>query len=126
MPLNRFDPSSALSRLQSDLSAAGSHASHGGTSVHTSTEGDDIVITVEGIDPSDVDVQVGGGRLTIKGASGGSTSESHDDGGAHFSSSSSSSSSFSRSFSIPDGVEQSDVSTEPAGNGVKVRIRNAA
>ncbi|GAA3289091.1 MULTISPECIES: Hsp20 family protein [Dactylosporangium] len=126
MPLNRWDPTNALARMQDDLSSAAHQAHSHSASVNTATEGDDLVITVEGIDPSDVDVQVGGGRLTIKGAGGGSTSESHDEGGAHFSSSSSSSSSFSRSFSIPEGVEQSDVSTEPSGNGVKVRIRNAA
>jgi HSP20 family molecular chaperone IbpA len=122
MPLNRWDPSTALARLQED---AGS-AAHHGTSVHTATEGDDLVITVEGVNASDVDVQVSGGRLTIKGQSGGSTSESHDVAGGHYSSSSSSSSSFSRSFSVPADVEQSDVSTESSGNGVKVRIRNAA
>jgi len=124
MPLNRWDPTSALARLEQDLGGAAQHAH--AASVRTATDGDDLVITVEGIDPSDVDVQVAGGRLTIKGTGGSSTSESHDAGGAHFSSSSSSSSSFSRSFSVPDGVEQSDVSTEPAGNGVTVRIRNAA
>ena len=127
MPLNRFDPSSALSRLQGDLSSAASHASHGGTSVHTATEGDDIVITVEGIDPSDVSVSVSGGQLTVKGSGGSNTAESGDvAGGGHFSSSASSSSSFSRSFSVPADVEQSDVSTSPTANGVTVRIRNAA
>jgi HSP20 family molecular chaperone IbpA len=124
MPLNRWDPSSALARMEQDMGSAAQHAHS--ASVSTATDGDDLVITVEGIDASDVDVQVSGGRLTIKGASGGGTSQSHDAGGAHFSSSSSSSSSFSRSFSIPADVEQSDVSTEPSGNGVKVRIRNAA
>ncbi|WP_433076447.1 Hsp20 family protein [Dactylosporangium sp. CA-052675] len=124
MPLNRWDPTSALARLEQDMGNAAHHAH--AASVRTATDGDDLVITVEGIDPSNVDVQVSGGRLTIKGAGGSSTSESHDAGGAHFSSSSSSSSSFSRSFSVPEDVEQSDVSTEPSGNGVKVRIRNAA
>jgi HSP20 family molecular chaperone IbpA len=124
MPLNRWDPMNALARLEQDLGDAASQAHT--TKVHTATEGDDLVITVEGIDPSDVDVQVSGGRLTVKGRSGGSTSESRDEGGAHYSSSSSSSSSFARSFSVPGDVEQSDVSTEPTGNGVKVRIRNAA
>ncbi|WP_433617159.1 Hsp20 family protein [Dactylosporangium sp. CA-139114] len=124
MPLNRWDPTSALARLEQDMGDAAQHAH--AASVRTATDGDDLVITVEGIDPSNVDVQVAGGRLTIKGAGGSSTAESHDAGGAHFSSSSSSSSSFSRSFSVPQDVEQSDVSTEPSGNGVKVRIRNAA
>ncbi|MER7276418.1 Hsp20/alpha crystallin family protein [Dactylosporangium sp. NPDC000244] len=124
MPLNRWDPTNALARLEQDMGNAAHHAH--AASVRTATDGDDLVITVEGIDPSNVDVQVSGGRLTIKGAGGSSTSESHDAGGAHFSSSSSSSSSFSRSFSVPEDVEQSDVSTEPSANGVKVRIRNAA
>ncbi|MGI5242918.1 Hsp20 family protein [Dactylosporangium sp. CA-139066] len=124
MPLNRWDPSNALARMQEDMAGAAHHAHH--ASVNTATDGDDLVITVEGVDPSGVDVQVSGGRLTIKGQSGSSTSESGDVAGGHFSSSSSSSSSFSRSFSVPDGVEQSDVSTEASGNGVKIRIRNAA
>jgi HSP20 family molecular chaperone IbpA len=123
MPLNRWDPTSALARIEHEVGDAAHHAHS--TSVQTATEGDDLVITIEGIDPSDVDVQVSGGRLTIKGSSGGGTSESHDEGGAHFSSTSSSSSSFSRSFSLPEGVDQSDVDTQPSGNGVKVRIRNA-
>jgi len=123
MPLNRWDPTSALARIETEVGNAASHAHS--TSVQTATEGDDLVITIEGIDPSDVDVQVSGGRLTIKGQSGGGTTESRDEGGAHFSSTSSSSSSFSRSFSLPEGVDQSDVETQPSGNGVKVRIRNA-
>jgi HSP20 family molecular chaperone IbpA len=126
MPLNRWDPSSALARMQDDLSSAAHHSSHQGTSVHTSTDGDDLVITVEGIDPSDVSVSVSGGRLTVQGRSGSNTSESGDVAGGHYSSSSSSSSSFSRSFSVPNDVEQSDVSTSPSANGVTVRIRNAA
>src|SRR5690242_8543076 len=124
MPLNRWDPSNALARLQEDMAGAAHHAH--GASVHTATDGDDLVITVEGIDASAVDVHVSGGRLTIKGQSGGSTSQSRDVAGGHYSSTSSSSSSFSRSFSVPGDVEQSDVSTEPTANGVKVRIRNAA
>ncbi|MFG2041953.1 Hsp20/alpha crystallin family protein [Dactylosporangium sp. NPDC048998] len=122
--MNRWDPTNALARLEQDMGNAAHHAH--GASVSTATDGDDLVITVEGVDPSDVDVQLAGGRLTIKGRSGSSTSESHDVGGAHFSSSSSSSSSFSRTFSVPDGVEQSDVSTERTGGGVKIRIHNAA
>lgn len=125
MPLNRWDPTNALARLQDDLSSAAHHA-HGGTSVHTTTDGDDLLITVEGVDPSDVKVQVAGGRLTVAGQSGSSSSTSGGEGGVHYSSSSSSSSSFSRSFSVPADVEQSDVSTESTGNGVKIRIRNAA
>ncbi|MER7007930.1 Hsp20/alpha crystallin family protein [Dactylosporangium sp. NPDC000555] len=124
MPLNRWDPTSALARLEQDLGNAARQAHS--SSVSTATDGDDLVITVEGINPADVHVQVAGGLLTINGQSGGSRSESHDVGGAHFSSSSSSSSSFSRSFSVPGDVAQSDVSTEPTGNGVKIRIRNAA
>ncbi|GAA2369963.1 Hsp20/alpha crystallin family protein [Dactylosporangium salmoneum] len=124
MPLNRWDPHNALARLEQDLGNAASHAH--GASVTTARDGDDLVITVEGVNPSDVDVQVSGGRLTIKGQSGSSTSESQDFQGGHFSSSSSSSSSFSKSFSLPDGVDQSDVSTERSGSGVKVRIHNAA
>ncbi|MEV8516552.1 Hsp20 family protein [Dactylosporangium sp. NPDC051484] len=124
MPLNRWDPTSALARLEQDLGNAAHHAH--AASVSTATDGDDLVITVAGVDPADVHVQVGGGRLTIKGQSGGSRSESLDVSGGHFSSSSSSSSSFSRSFSVPADVEQSDVSTEPTAGGVKIRIRNAA
>src|SRR6185369_10413901 len=114
MPLNRWDPTNALARMEQDLSSAAHQAESHSASVSTATDGDDLVITVEGIDPSNVDVQVSGGRLTINGTGGSSTSESHDASGAHFSSSSSSSSSFSRSFSVPDDVEQSVVSTEPS------------
>jgi HSP20 family molecular chaperone IbpA len=94
--------------------------------VSTSTEGDDLVVTVTGVDPSDVKVSVAGGRLTISAAGGTSTSESSSEGGASFSSYSSSSSSFNRSFSLPDGVDESDVSTSPTADGVTVRIHNAA
>ncbi|WP_432825401.1 Hsp20 family protein [Dactylosporangium sp. CA-092794] len=124
MPLNRWDPTNALARLQDDLGSAAHHAHS--ASVHTATEGDDLVITVEGIDPSDVHVQVSGGRLTISGKGGSSSSSSSDSGGAHFSSTSSSSSSFTRSFSVPAEVDQSDVSTESTASGVKIRIHNAA
>ena len=124
MPLGRWNPSEALARIESEVDNAASHAHS--TSVSTTTEGDDLVITVNGVDPSSVDVQVSGGRLTIKGGGGTSTSSHHEEGGATFSSSSSSSSSFSRSFSLPDGVTESDVSTTPSANGVTVRIHNAA
>lgn len=132
MPLSRWNPSDALARIEAEVGNAASqahahsHAHSGAVSVSTATEGDDLVITVNGVDPSDVDVQVSGGRLTIKGGAGTSTSEHHSEGGATFSSSSSSSSSFSRSFSLPDGVTESDVSTTPSANGVTVRIHNAA
>lgn len=124
MPLSRWNPSDALARIESEVDHAASHAHS--ASVSTATEGDDLVITVTGVDPSDVDVQVAGGRLTIKGGGGTSTSEHHSEGGATFSSSSSSSSGFSRSFSLPDGVTESDVSTTPTAGGVTVRIHNAA
>jgi len=124
MPLSRWDPTSALARIENEVDHAAQHAH--AASVKTATEGDDLVITVDGIDPSNVDVQVTGGRLTITGQGGSNSSESHEEGGAHFSSSSSSSSSFTRSFSLPDGVDQSDVETQPSGNGIKVRIKNAA
>ncbi|MET7421941.1 Hsp20 family protein [Dactylosporangium sp. NPDC005555] len=124
MPLGRWNPSEALARIESEVdhAASRSHAA----SVSTATEGDDLVITVDGVDPSNVDVQVSGGRLTIKGGGGTSTSSHSSEGGATFTSSSSSSSSFSRSFSLPDGVTESDVSTTPSANGVTVRIHNAA
>ncbi|GAA2619791.1 hypothetical protein GCM10010399_58570 [Dactylosporangium fulvum] len=124
MPLSRWDPASALARIENEVSNAAQHAHS--TSVRTSTDGDDLVITVDGVDPSNVDVQVSGGTLTVRGQGGSSTSGSYDQGGVHFSSSSSSSSSFARSFSLPSGVDQSDVVTEPSGNGVKIRIKNAA
>ena len=128
MPLSRWNPSDALARIEAEVGDAASHAhsSAHSASVSTTTEGDDLVITVNGVDPSNVDVQVSGGRLTIKGGGGTSTSEHRSEGGATFSSSSSSSSSFSRSFSLPDGVTESDVSTTPSANGVTVRIHNAA
>jgi HSP20 family molecular chaperone IbpA len=124
MPLSRWDPTSALARIENEVDHAAQHAH--ATSVNTATDGDDLVITVDGIDPSNVNVRVSAGRLTISGQGGSSTSDSHDEGGAHFSSSSSSSSTFTRSFSLPEGVDQSDVHTEPSANGVKVRIKNAA
>ena len=121
MPLNRWNPSDALARIESEVD----HAASQSHSVSTTADGDDLVITVDGVDPSDVHVQVSGGRLTIKGGGGTSTSSHSSEGGATFSSSSSSSSSFSRSFSLPDGVTESDVSTTPSANGVTVRIHNA-
>ncbi|GAA0725669.1 Hsp20 family protein [Dactylosporangium roseum] len=124
MPLSRWDPASALARIENEVGNAAQHAHS--TSVRTSTDGDDLVITVDGIDPSDVDVRVAGGTLTVRGRSGSNTSDSFDQGGVHFSSSSSSSSSFARSFSLPDGVDQSDVETEPSPTGVTIRIKNAA
>ncbi|GGM24255.1 Hsp20 family protein [Dactylosporangium sucinum] len=124
MPLSRWDPASALARIENDVASAAHHAHS--TSVQTATDGDDLVITVEGIDPSNVDVRVSGGRLTVRGQGGSSSSDSRDEGGAHFQSFSSSSSSFSRSFSLPEGVDQSDVVTEPSPGGVKIRIKNAA
>ena len=54
MPLSRWNPSDALARSSPGRRRRVARPS---ASVSTATDGDDLVITVDGVNPSDVDVQ---------------------------------------------------------------------
>jgi HSP20 family protein len=74
MALLRWDPFTALSRLDDDFDdlvrrTFGASTYQYVPAVEMATEGSDVVITLElpGVDVSDIDIEVSAGRLTISG-----------------------------------------------------------
>src|SRR5256714_13809384 len=74
MPLMRWDPFTALARLDDEFDdlvrrSFGAAQYQYVPAVEMSTEGPDVVITLElpGVDVNDIDIEVGDGRLTISG-----------------------------------------------------------
>src|SRR2546430_7696462 len=74
MPLMRWDPFTALARLDDQFDdlvrrSFGTAQYQYVPAVEMSTEGNDVVITLElpGVDVDDIDIEVAEGRLTISG-----------------------------------------------------------
>src|SRR2546423_14376617 len=74
MPLMRWDPFTALARLDDEFDdlvrrSFGAASYQYVPAVEMSTEGNDVVITLElpGVDVDDIDIEVAEGRLTISG-----------------------------------------------------------
>lgn len=129
MLLTRWDPFATLARLDAEFDRLVRYAF--GTvddgyvpPVEVTTDGDDLLITMElpGVDPARIDVEVADGHLTVSGER--QERSEHTRGrvlvkeirhGA-----------FRRSFRLPEGVTADQIDAE-AGNGLlHLRIRNAA
>jgi HSP20 family protein len=127
MPLMRWDPFTALARLDDEFDDL-VHRSFGTANyqyvppVEMATDGEDVVITLElpGVDLDDVDIEVAEGRLSISGErrdrwenSRGKVLVREVRYGA-----------FRRVFQLPDGVTADQVEAE-AGNGLlRLRIKS--
>jgi HSP20 family protein len=127
MPIMRWDPFTALSRMDEEFDdlvrrTFGSASYQYVPPVEMATDGADVVITLEvpGVDVGDVDIEVAEGRLTISG-------ERHDrtEGsrgkvlvrevryGA-----------FRRSFQLPEGVTADQIEAEADKGLLTVRVKN--
>jgi HSP20 family protein len=127
MPIMRWDPFTALSRLDDEFDnlvrrTFGTASYQYVPPVEMATDGADVVITLElpGVDPNEVDIEVADGRLTISG-------ERHDRAennrgkvlvrevryGA-----------FRRTFQLPEGVTAEQVEAEADHGLLRVRVKN--
>jgi len=127
MPLMRWDPFTALARLDDEFDdlvrrSFGSAPYQYVPPVEMSTEGSDVVITLElpGVDVDDIDIEVDEGRLTISGERRDTREETKGKVlvremryGA-----------FRRTFQLPDGVTADQVEAEADKGLLRVRVKN--
>lgn len=126
MPLMRWDPFTALARLDDEFDdlvrrTFGSASFQYVPPVEMATDGSDVVITLElpGVSVEDVDIEVAEGRLTISGERKDRTEETrgrvlvreHRYGA------------FRRTFQLPDGVSAEQVQAEADNGLLRVRIK---
>jgi HSP20 family protein len=127
MPLMRWDPFTALARLDDEFDdlvrrSFGTAAYQYVPAVEMATEGPDVVITLElpGVDVRDIDIEVANGRLTISGERR-DTREGTEGKvlvrelryGA-----------FRRTFQLPEGVTPEQVEAEADKGLLRVRVKN--
>lgn len=127
MPLMRWDPFTALARLDEEFDdlvrrSFGTSSYQYVPPVEMATEGADVVLTLElpGVDVSDVDIEVVEGRLTITGERKDHFEENRGRllvremryGG------------FRRVFQLPEGVTADQVEADADKGLLKVRIKN--
>src|SRR2546421_1646136 len=127
MPLMRWDPFTALARLDDEFDdlvrrSFGTAQYHYVTAVELSTEGNDVVITLElpGVDVDDIDIEGAEGRLTISGERRDTREETKGKvlvrelryGG------------FRRTFQLPEGVTPEQVEAESDKGLLRVRVKD--
>lgn len=127
MPIMRWDPFTALSRLDDEFDELvrrtfGSASYQYVPAVEMATEGGDVVITLElpGVNPEEVDIEVADGRLTISGERQDRSANSRGKVlvrevryGA-----------FRRSFQLPEGVTADQVEAEADHGLLRLRVKN--
>src|SRR6266545_2303876 len=125
MPLMRWDPFTALARLDDEFDdlvrrSFGSAQYQYVPAVEMATEGPDVVITLElpGVDIGDIDIEVAEGRLTISGERRDTREETKGKVlvrelryGA-----------FRRTFQLPEGVTADQVEAEAGSRGAAPRV----
>lgn len=127
MPLMRWDPFTALARLDDEFDELvrrtfGSSTYQFVPPVEMATEGSDVVITLElpGVDLEDVDIEVAEGKLSISGerrdrwedTRGRVLVREHRYGA------------FRRVFQLPEGVSADQVEAEADNGLLRLRIKN--
>src|SRR5690348_9497665 len=127
MPLMRWDPFTALARLDDEFDDL-VRRSFGGAPyqyvppVEMATEGGDVVITLElpGVDVNDIDIEVAEGRLTISGERRDTREETRGKVlvrelryGA-----------FRRTFQLPEGVTGNQVEAEADKGLLRIRVKD--
>ncbi|MGN6332290.1 MAG: Hsp20/alpha crystallin family protein [Motilibacteraceae bacterium] len=143
MAISRWDPFTALARLDTEFDdlvrrawgatgAAGAMASRGEgfvPAIDMTTEGDDVVISVElpGVDVAkDVDLEVGDGRLVISGHREERSERTERIGGegGRLLVREMRSGSFRREFALPEGVGADDIEASYDQGILEVRVRH--
>jgi HSP20 family protein len=127
MPIMRWDPFTALSRLDDEFDdlvrrTFGSASYQYVPPVEMATEGGDVVITLElpGVNPEEVDIEVADGRLTISGER---QDRSENTRGkvlvreVRYGA-------FRRSFQLPEGVTAEQIEAEADRGLLRVRVKN--
>jgi len=127
MPLMRWDPFTALARLDDEFDdlvrrSFGAAQYQYVPAVEMATEGNDVVITLElpGVDIDDIDIEVAEGRLTISGERRDTREETKGKvlvrelryGG------------FRRTFQLPEGVTAEQVEAESDRGLLRVRVKD--
>jgi HSP20 family protein len=127
MPLMRWDPFTALARLDDEFDEVvrrtfGAAQYQFVPPVEMATEGSDVVITLEvpGVDVSDIDIEVAEGRLTISGE----RKDRWEDSRGKVLVRETRYGSFRRTFQLPDGVTHEQIEAESDRGLLRVRIKN--
>jgi HSP20 family protein len=127
MPILRWDPFTALARLDKEFDEVvrrsfGSATHQWVPPVEMATDGADVVVTLEvpGVDVSDIDIEVADGRLTVAGERRDTWEQSRGKvlvREVRYGS-------FRRTFQLPDGVSGEQVEASAENGLLKLRIRN--
>lgn len=127
MPLMRWDPFTALARLDDEFDdmvrrSFGSAPFQYVPAVEMSTEGPDVVITLElpGVDVSDIDIEVADGRLTISGE----RRDTREDAKGKVLVRELRYGGFRRTFQLPEGITADQVEAEADKGLLRVRVRD--
>lgn len=127
MPMLRWDPFTALARLDDEFDEVvrrtfGAVPHQWVPPVEMATDGADVVITLElpGVDVSDIDIEVSDGRLTISGE----RRDRWEDSRGKMLVREVRYGSFRRSFQLPDGVGADQVEAEADKGLLRLRIRD--
>jgi HSP20 family protein len=127
MALLRWDPFTALARVDKEFDDLVERTFGAATyqfvpPVEMSTEGADVVITLEvpGVDTSDIDIEVANGRLTISGE----RRDHWEDKRGKVLVRELRYGAFRRTFQLPDGVTAEQVEADSDRGLLRVRVKN--
>jgi HSP20 family protein len=127
MPLMRWDPFTALARLDDEFDdlvrrSFGSATYQYVPAVEMATEGPDVVITLElpGVDVNDIDIEVAEGRLTISGE----RRDTREDTKGKVLVRELRYGAFRRVFQLPEGITADQVEAETDHGLLRVRVKN--
>jgi HSP20 family protein len=127
MPLMRWDPFTALARLDDEFDEVvrrtfGSATYQFVPPVEMATDGSDVVISMEmpGVDISDIDIEVADGRLTITGE----RKDRWEDTRGKVLVREFRYGSFRRTFQLPPGVTHEQIEAEADKGVLRLRIKN--
>jgi HSP20 family protein len=127
MPVMRWDPFTALARLDDEFDEVVRRTFGASTfqfvpPVEMATEGADVLITLEvpGVDVSDIDIEINEGRLTISGE----RKDRWEDSRGKVLVREVRYGAFRRTFQLPDGVTAEHIEAEADKGMLRLRIKN--
>ena len=127
MPVMRWDPFTALARLDDEFDEVvrrtfGASSYQFVPPVEMATEGADVIITLEvpGVDVSDIDIEVNEGRLTISGE----RKDRWEDSRGKVLVREVRYGAFRRTFQLPDGVTADQIEAESDKGMLRLRLKN--
>jgi HSP20 family protein len=127
MPLLRWDPFTALARLDEEFDEVVRRTFGAATyqyvpPVEMATDGSDVILTLEvpGVDVSDIDIEVAEGRLTVSGE----RRDTFEDSRGKVLVRELRYGAFRRTFQLPDGVTADHVEADADKGLLRLRIKN--